>query len=245
MRTPFGKAFRRPSFSAVRAAVRRLANPAKAKVLARFFKIGKGEYGEGDKFLGVVVPQSRAIARQFSALPLADITQLLRSKIHEERLVALLILVHRFEHGRPVEQNRIARFYLGSIRYINNWDLVDLSAPKILGPYLWGKPQALLWKLVKSKNIWERRIAVLTTFEFIRRGRYTETLKLARLLQGDDHDLMHKAVGWMLREVGKRDVRVLEAFLRTRYRHMPRTMLRYAIERLPEARRRAYLAGRV
>ena len=231
------------TINAVRSSLRRVASPSKAKLLARFFKTGKGEYGEGDKFLGITVPESRAIAHKFSHLPLSDITKLLRLSFHEERLVALLILVHRFEKGNPEEQVSVANFYLASTKYINNWDLVDLSAHKILGPYLTNRPKRLLQRLAMSENIWERRIAVLTTFEFIRQHRYTETLKLARVLLKDKHDLMHKAVGWMLREVGKRNRAVLEKFLAQNYHKMPRTMLRYAIERLPGKRRQAYLKG--
>lgn len=187
----------------------------------------------------------RAVARQFADLALADVARLLSSPIHEERLCALLILVHRFQAGDERERDRVFRFYLRHLRYVNNWDLVDLSADKIVGAHLVGRSTALLARLTRSRNIWERRIAIVATFAFIRSGQYRPTLTVAQLLISDRHDLIHKAVGWMLREVGKRDVAVLEAWLRPHYRGMPRTMLRYAIERFPAGRRRAYLTGTV
>lgn len=228
--------------AALRADLKKLANPAKAKILARFFKTGPGEYGEGDIFLGITVPDSRKLVRQYWHLPLSDITELLKSPIHEERLIALLILVAQF----PQSPKLIYDTYLKSTKFINNWDLVDLSAPKIVGDYLLSKPNAILFKLAKSKNLWERRIAILSTFAFIYQGNPQPTLRISGLLLGDKEDLIHKAVGWMLREVGKRiSQQTLTDFLNLNYRRMPRTMLRYAIERFPEPLRRQYLEGRI
>lgn len=219
-----------------------LADPKKAQILQRFFKTSPGEYGAGDVFWGITSAKSRPLVRQYKDLSLKEIKQLLRSKIHEERQMALLILVFKYEHGTSLEQKRIYRLYLKSTSYINNWDLVDLSAPKIVGAYLADKPRAILYKLVKSDNLWQRRIAVLATFYFIRQGQYTDILKLAKLLLTDKHDLMHKAVGWMLREVGKRSPKTEIVFLNKYASQMPRTMLRYAIEKLPAGQRRHYLA---
>lgn len=226
--------------------LRKRASPARAKISARFFKTGKGEYGEGDIFIGVSVPHIRLVAREYPTIALSEIKQLLRSKIHEERLLALILLAEKFsaadEHGREAIYN----FYLLHSPYINNWDLVDTSADKIVGAYLSDRPKAFLYKLAKSKNVWERRIAIMATFHFIKQGRCAETFKIADLLRHDQHDLIHKAVGWMLREVGKRcSASALERYLKPRYSRMPRTMLRYAIEHMSARKRRAYLAGRV
>jgi 3-methyladenine DNA glycosylase AlkD len=228
----------------IRKEIRSKADPQKAKVLQGFFKTGKGEYGEGDIFLGLVVPESRKIASMFKEMSLNDIEVLLQSKIHEERLIALLILVQKFEKEEK-SQKDIYNFYLNSTKYINNWDLVDLSAEKIIGPYLLNRSKSVLYKLAKSKNIWERRISVLTTFHFIKNNNFDDTLKVAAILIKDNHDLIHKAVGWMLREVGKRDLNVEEEFLKLNYKKMPRTILRYAIEKFPENKRKAYLSGKI
>lgn len=225
----------------LRKELRALSDPKKALVLQRFFKTGKGEYGEGDVFLGVMVPESRLVARKYAELAIHDVRKLLRSKIHEERLVALLILVRR--HGRDPE--RTAKFYLNNVAWVNNWDLVDLTAPGILGAYLERRDRAVLYRMAQSANLWERRVAIIATQHFIRKGDFGDTLKIAALLLHDEHDLMHKAVGWMLREVGKRDLAAEEAFLRKHCRKMPRTMLRYAIEKFPPEKRRAYMDGSV
>ncbi|HII66209.1 TPA: DNA alkylation repair protein, partial [Candidatus Woesearchaeota archaeon] len=209
--------------------IRSLANPEKARVLQGFFRTGKGQYGEGDVFLGVTVPQSRAISKKYALLSFANIKALLKSKIHEERLVALLILVHRYQKGDEDEKKGIVDFYLGNTKCVNNWDLVDLSADKLLGHWLFGKDTSLLCRLAESPHLWERRIAIVSTFHFIRNNRFSDTLKISGMLLGDKHDLIHKAVGWMLREVGKRDQPVLEGFLKRHHKKMPRTMLRYAI----------------
>jgi 3-methyladenine DNA glycosylase AlkD len=221
--------------------LRRRASARKAAILQRFFKTGPGEYGEGDRFLGVVVPDIRAVAKRFRGLGIPAFAPLLKSPFHEERLLALLMLVDRYQRGDDRDKARVYRCYLAHVKHINNWDLVDLTAPNIVGAHLDGRSQAPLIAWARSANLWKRRIAVLATFHYIRQGRFGESLRLARMLLGDPEDLIHKAVGWMLREVGKRDVRVLGAFLRRHARRMPRTMLRYAIERLPERKRRAYM----
>jgi 3-methyladenine DNA glycosylase AlkD len=221
--------------------LRSFASPEQAAILARFFKTGPGQYGEGDRFIGVKVPTTRKVAREFKNLPLFEVKRLLHSKIHEERLLALVILVGQFEKGDDAIKKQIYNLYLTNTSYINNWDLVDLSAPQIVGGYLQNRSRKPLDRLAKSKSLWERRISILATFYFIREGNFNDTLKIANMLLKDKEDLIHKAVGWMLREVGKRDVAVLEEFLVQHCRVMPRTALRYAIERFPEDRRLAYL----
>lgn len=245
MRPARGVTGRTTSLRQARARLRQLADKKRVKVLQGFFRTGPGEYAEGDVFLGVTVPQVRALANEFHGLPFPAIRQLLRSPIHEERLLALLILVHRFAHGDRPSRRRIYDFYLRHTRCIDNWDLVDLTADKIVGAYLEDRSRRPLYRLARSHSLWERRIAVVATFHYIRRGEFNDTLRIARVLLDDEHDLIHKATGWMLREVGKRDRDALERFLAAHHRGMPRTTLRYAIERLPPARRRAYLAGRV
>jgi 3-methyladenine DNA glycosylase AlkD len=229
------------SLAALKRDLRRHASPRKASLLQRFFKTGPGEYGEGDRFLGVVVPDIRAVAKRFRGLDLPRFAPLLKSPFHEERLLGLLMLVDRYQRGDDREKERAWRCYLVHFPYINNWDLVDLTAPNIVGAHLEHRSKALLFAWARSAKLWKRRIAVLATFHYIRLGRFGESLRLARMLLSDPEDLIHKATGWMLREVGKRDTRVLEAFLRRHVRRMPRTMLRYAIERLPEWKRQAYM----
>ena len=225
--------------------LRQFASKEKAKLLQGFFKTGPGQYGEGDIFLGVMVPNIRRTVKEFGDAPLVEILKLLRSPFHEERLLALLLLVRKFERGDDGVRKRVYTLYLKNTKYINNWDLVDLSAPKIVGPYLEAGSRSLLYRFVKSRNLWERRIAILATSHFIRQSDFVDVLALAEALLDDDHDLMHKAVGWMLREVGKKDVAVLEGFLRKHYGRMPRTALRYAIERFPEAKRKKYLRNEI
>ena len=226
--------------------LRKHSSRDKAKVLQRFFKTGPGEYGEGDVFIGVKVPEVRKVARTNSEATLTEIKQLLFSKIHEERLLALLILVQRYQTSTPPERERVYEFYLKHLKRVNNWDLVDLSADKIVGAHLYEKKdRSVLKTWAKSDNLWVRRIAIISTFYFIKQGRFQETLAISRTLLEDPEDLIHKAVGWMLREVGKRDRTVEEKFLKTTYQKMPRTMLRYAIEQFPENRRKAYLKGTV
>lgn len=222
-------------------AVRALGRPARAAGLQRFFKTGPGDYGEGDRFLGLTVPQVRSLARRFHPADFAAIAAILRSPFHEERLLGLLLLVERYREGSESDRAAAYRLYCRSFRSVNNWDLVDSSAEYIAGAHAVGRAQLLAW--ASSPNLWIRRIAIVSTFYSIRRNRFGDTLAVARRLLRDDQDLVHKAVGWMLREVGKRDVAALESFLRRHARAMPRTMLRYAIERFPAARRRAYLRG--
>ncbi len=227
--------------------LQKLANPQKAKLYMRFFKTGRGEYGEGDKFLGLTVPQQRKIVRKYLAISLKELKQLLQSKIHEYRLVALLILVSKFKKAKLIsqlaEQKEIFDFYLKHTKFINNWDLVDLSAKDIIGQYVLDNPEekSIIYNLAKSTNLWEKRISVLACFAFIRQGKFKETLKIAKMLLKDKHDLIHKAVGWMLREVGKKNQQLEEEFLSKYYRKMPRTMLRYAIEKFDLKKREYYL----
>ncbi|GJL66911.1 MAG: DNA alkylation repair protein [Nitrospirales bacterium] len=233
------------SLASARQALRRHANPEKAKVHQWFFKTGKGEYGEGDHFIGVTVPQIRSVVKHYQNLSLAHVLKLLSSQIHEERLLALLILVSQFKSGDAKTQKQIVDVYLVNLQYVNNWDLVDSSAHYILGVYLSDKSRKKLYALARSSRLWDRRVAIITTLHFIKAGDFADTLKLAGLLLTDKEDLMHKAVGWMLREVGKKDQQVLENFLKTHYQQMPRTMLRYAIEKLPQEKRVEYLKGRL
>ncbi len=234
-----------PTVAEIRAELQDLADPVRATHSLRFFKTGPGQYGEGDKFLGLTVPEMRTLARKYRALDVEAALELLASPWHEERLVALLLLVQGHKRGDERRRQKIHRAYLANARWINNWDLVDLSAEHVVGPHVEAEELALLEKLARSRNIWERRIAIVSTFHFIRRDEFRPTLKIAATLLGDSHDLIHKAVGWMLREVGKRDRKTLDAFLKKHYRTMPRTMLRYAIERHPEAIRKRYLAGTI
>ena len=223
--------------------LKQLANPAHAKVLQRFFKTGKGEYGEGDLFRGIKIPVLRKLAKNYQDMPLAGVQELLTSTFHEDRMLALLLLMAHYAKADDAGRKHIYTMYLRNTRYINNWDLVDVTAHHIAGHYLMDKTREPLYCLARSEMLWERRIAIIATFHYIRQNEFDDTLKIAGMLIEDPHDLMHKAVGWMLREVGKRDLQAEEQFLKTHYRQMPRTMLRYAIERFPEAKRRKYLAG--
>ena len=225
--------------------MRRLGDEAVAAHAARFFKTGKGEYGEGDRFLGIRVPVVRKQVRQFRNAPLRSVIALLRSTYHEERLLAVLLLVEQYERGDAATKQRVFDAYLERRRYVNNWDLVDSSAHRIVGPQLGPGDRALLYELAASNGLWDRRIAMMATLHYIRLNDFHDALRLAALLRDDEHDLIHKAVGWMLREIGNRDRASEERFLERHYRRMPRTMLRYAIERFPERRRQAYLHGKV
>jgi len=233
------------SIKEVKAHMQELSNPKIAEHSLRFFKTGPGEYGEGDVFLGIRVPVTRKVARKFRELSLDQILKLLKSKFHEERLLALFMLVALFKKGDDIEKKNIYNAYLGHTDSINNWDLVDGSAHQIVGGYLFERDRRPLYKLVKSKSLWERRISMIATYTFIKKNDFVDTLKLSEILLPDEEDLIHKAVGWMLREVGKLDLEVEEKFLRKHYKKMPRTMLRYAIEKFVEKRRQGYLQGTV
>jgi 3-methyladenine DNA glycosylase AlkD len=222
-----------------------LGDPKQAQILQRFFKTGPGEYGEGDVFVGLKVPETRKLAREYQTLPMRTIVRLLRSPIHEARLLALLIWVQVYGRGDWDMQKEICRLYLENTRHINNWDLVDLSAPQIVGPQLKNLGEDRLRTLAASPLLWDRRIAVMATFYSIKQGEFSETLSISEQLLQDPEDLIHKAVGWMLREIGKRDRNREESFLKKHYKTMPRTMLRYAIERFPEALRQRYLKGKI
>ncbi len=229
----------------IRSALRKSANEADARILKRFFKTGPGEYGEGDLFIGVRVPATRRVAKEYRNLSLADTLTLLKSDIHEERLLALIILTRKFQKGTPEERAVVYGQYLDHTKYINNWDLVDTSAAHIVGAYLQNKSRKPLHALARSEYLWDRRIAIISTFHFIKNNDFDETLTIAEMLLSDTHDLIHKAVGWMLREVGKRDISKENDFLLKHYRNMPRTMLRYAIEKFPEEIRKQYLKGTI
>ena len=222
-----------------------IADPEIAQKSLRFFKTGKGEYGEGDQFLGIKVPVLREVVKKYKATSRSEVLKLLQSPWHEARLCALFILVLQFKKGKDIDRTAIYEAYLNHTKWINNWDLVDSSAYFIVGPYLENKDRSVLYELARSKSIWERRIAMLATMHYIRKGEFADTLALAEILLHDKEDLMHKAVGWLLREIGKRDKEVEETFLKKHYRQMPRTMLRYAIEKFSVEERERYLAGTV
>lgn len=230
---------------AVRDTLRKHSSTLDMEVLQRFFKTGPGEYGEGDRFIGVRVPATRRVALKFRELSLAETQTLLESGIHEERLLALIILTEKYRRGTIKERVQIYELYLSNTQYINNWDLVDTSAEHVVGAYLKDKSRKPLYKLARSDSLWERRISIMAIFHFIKNNEFKETLKVAKMLIADSEDLIHKAVGWMLREVGKRDQHMEKAFLKKHYRHMPRTMLRYAIEKFPENPRQQYLKGTI
>jgi 3-methyladenine DNA glycosylase AlkD len=220
-----------------------LKNPQKAQILQRFFKTGKGQYGEGDQFLGITVPIQRQVAIKYQHLTLEDIEKLLKSPIHEYRLTALLILTYQFEKSPVSKQKQIFKFYLKNTKYINNWDLVDATAHKIVGKFLLDKndERKILYKLARSQNLWEKRVSIVSTFAFIKNHDFTDSFNISQILLLDPHDLIHKAVGWMLREIGKIDQVSEEKFLMEHFRQMPRTMLRYAIEKFDPQKRQFYL----
>lgn len=225
--------------------LRELAEPRRAETHQRFFKTGRGEYGEGDMFLGIRVPYIRKLVRKFRGLSLKDTEKLLHSQWHEERLFALLVLVDSFKKADGKLRKVIYDLYMGSTQRINNWDLVDLSAPHIPGAWLFDRDRKPLHELAQSNDLWEKRIAILSTHYFIRKNDYADTLAISEKLLEDNHDLIRKAVGWMLREVGNRNLETEEKFLRKHYMSMPRTMLRYAIEKFPEEKRQKYLKGEI
>jgi len=231
------------SVAGIRKDLKGKADPVKARLLRGFFKTGKGEYGEGDIFIGVTVPELRKIAKRHSTVSLDGIKELLSSGIHEERLVSLLILIDKYSNGNETERGEIFKFYINNLSGINNWDLVDISAPKIVGEHLMERDRKFLYRLAKSPNLWERRISIISTLRFIRVGDFKDTFGIAHILIDDRHDLMHKSLGWMLREVGKLDMEAEEEFLRSHLRRIPRTSLRYAIERFPWSKRAIYMRG--
>ncbi len=215
----------------------------RAQILQKFFKTGKGEYGEGDIFLGIRVPVQRQIAKKYSGLNLADIQELLNSVVHEHRFISLIILIEKYKKSNEIDKKNIFKFYLKNTININNWDLVDVSAPNIVGHFLFDKDKKIIYNLVHSDDLWKKRIAILSTFYFISKNEFKDALAISELLLEDNHDLIHKAVGWMLREVGKRNEKILENFLKENYENLPRTTLRYAIEKFGEDKRKKYLRG--
>ncbi len=229
----------------IRAELSNSADENRARVSRRFFKTGPGEYGEGDRFIGVKVPVLRKLSRKYKDADLNTVLLLLGSQIHEERQLALFILVLMYKASDSTARKRIFNLYLDNIEHVNNWDLVDCSAEHIVGAYILGGDKKLLYELARSKELWERRVSIMATYHYIKKGMFDETLQIARMLVEDKEDLIQKAVGWMLREVGKRDLSSEEAFLKKHYKTMPRTMLRYAIERFPEPKRKAYLEGSI
>ncbi len=229
----------------IKSRLKKLADKKTAQILQGFFKTGKGEYGEGDIFLGIRVPILRKLLKEYRHTPETEVIKLLHSPIHEERMLAILILVDTFTKGDEKKKNSIYRLYLNNTESINNWDLVDISAGHIVGAYLINRSRKILYRLAGSDMLWERRIAIVATFNFIRHNDFSDTLKISEMLLSDKEDLIHKAVGWMLREVGKRDFTAEEKFLKRYYKKMPRTMLRYAIEKFPERKRQKYLKGKI
>lgn len=221
--------------------LKKVSSVERAKNLSRYFKTSKGQYGCGDVFIGITVPDQRKVAKESTSLSLSETRKLLKSKIHEHRLTALLILVDKFNKEGSVAQKQIVDLYLKNTKYINNWDLVDLSAPNIVGRYLFDKPRQILYKLAKSKNLWEKRISIISTMYFIKQGDFKDTLAISGLLLTDKHDLIHKAVGWMLREVGKKNEKILTKFIDDNFKNMSRTTLRYSIEKFSETKRQKYL----
>lgn len=229
----------------LRKRLKQKSSKEQANILQRFFKTGPGEYGEGDIFIGLKVPQIRETVKEFSEIRLGDIQKLVSSNIHEERLTGLLILVSQYKKGSEAEKEKIFKFYLRNTKNINNWDLIDLTAEHIVGAFLFERDRSILFNLARSASLWERRISVLSCFHYIKQNSFETALQIAEILLNDKHDLIHKAVGWMLREIGKINLQTEEDFLKKHYMNMPRTMLRYAIEKFPERKRQAYLKGKI
>lgn len=226
--------------------LRKEGNLKSSEHSSRFFKTGKGEYGYGDLFLGIRVPVIRRFAKEFASLSFTDTKKLIRSKYHEERLLGLIILVNKYKKTKNnLEQEKIYQIYIDHFKYINNWDLVDVTCPHIVGKHLMDKDRSIIYKWAKSDDLWTKRISILTNWWFVRNGDLSDVFKISNILLKDEHDLIHKAVGWMLREAGKKDIKKLEAFLRPVYKKMPRTMLRYAIEKFSEKKRKSYLEGKI
>ena len=229
----------------IRNELRQLSNKEIAEHSQRFFKTGKGQYGQGDIFLGIRVPVLRKTAKKYHGISIDEITQLLKSKFHEERLLSLLMLVAIFKKANSKDRKAVYTLYLDNTKFINNWDLVDSSAEHIVGAYLRRIDKQPIYNLAKSSFLWKRRISIMSTFHFIKYNEFVDSLRISKILLHDKEDLIHKAVGWMLREIGKRDIEAEENFLREYYKQMPRTMLRYSIEKFPEPKRQRYLKGQV
>jgi 3-methyladenine DNA glycosylase AlkD len=225
--------------------LKKMGDPEIAAHSQRFFKTGKGEYAEGDRFLGIRAPELRRCARECRDITIEESLDLLRSTLHEVRLLALFIMVAKYASGKEDDKEKIYNSYLKHTKHINNWDLVDCSAEHIAGAYLFKRDRKILYNLAGSNSLWERRIGVMSTFHFIKKGQFSDTIAIAELLLNDREDLIHKAAGWMLREIGKRDLETEVAFLNRFYKKMPRTMLRYAIEKMPEDQRQSYLLGTI
>lgn len=225
--------------------LRALADKTYAKECLRFFKTGKGEYGEGDVFLGIRVPDQRKIAKKYFSLPLKEVKELIKSKYHEERLTGLIILLHKYDKADEKSKELLFKEYIRHFNYVNNWDLVDVSCHKIVGAHLLKRDRKILYKWAKSNDLWTKRISIISTLWFIKFGEVKDTLAISDILLEDEHDLIHKAVGWMIREAAKKEMKTVQAYLKTRYQKMPRTMLRYAIEKFPEKTRKAYLKGTI
>ena len=240
---PTHKSITQPNLAQLKQRLGSLANADQAELAQRFFKTGAGQYGEGDLFLGIRVPETRKLLKEFSALALKEVTPFIKSKWHEERLLGLLFLVQKYKKGNDEERAKIFQIYVDHFPYVNNWDLVDVTAEHVTGAHLYLKPESTLCQWAKSSNLWVRRIAMLSTFYNIRKNEFQKSLEIAAILLHDEQDLIHKAVGWLLREIGKRDLLAEETFLKAHQHEMPRTMLRYAIERFPEKKRQAYLKG--
>lgn len=226
----------------IRKDLERLSDKEYAARLQKYFKAGKGEYGQGDKFLGIRVPDLRRLAKNTKNISISQAAELMKSSFHEERLFSLFVLVELFRKADDRDKKKIYTLYMGNTKFINNWDLVDASA-RIVGAYLFARDKKPIYALAKSKNLWERRISIMSTSYFIMHDEFADTLKIAEMLLNDKEDLIHKAVGWLLREIGKKDTDLEESFLRKHYANMPRTMLRYAIEKFPDAKRKRYLKG--
>ena len=233
------------SIKKINTELNRLKDKRRAAILQRFFKTGPGEYGQGDVFYGIPVPALRRLVKQFPQMKIGDIQALISSPVHEVRLLAVLFLVDQYQRGDERLKQKVYIRYLNNSRFVNNWDLVDASAPHIVGAYLEKKSKKVLYELARSEVLWDRRIAMMATFRYIRKHSFSETLKIAEILIHDHEDLIQKAVGWMLREIGKRELEKEESFLKCYYRMMPRTMLRYVIEAFPESKRQAYLKGKI
>ena len=229
----------------IRDELRRLGNKEVAENSQKFFKTGKGQYGEGDRFLGIRVPVLRKLAKKYRGISIDETSLLLKSEFHEERMLSLFILIDIFKKAKREDKKTVYNLYLDNTKFINNWDLVDCSAEHIVGAYLRRIKKQPIYNLANSEILWERRISIISTFHFIKNNEFVDSLKISKILLHDEEDLIHKAVGWMLREIGKRDIEAEEGFLRKYYNEMPRTMLRYAIEKFPEEKRKRYLKGEV